>query len=76
MQRVLVAWIQARVATYRDYCNSADPAAKGSSLTYVIQLTPRLLSQVHKIVVLNTCYIMRELFNDELHLSDAEVDNI
>ena len=40
-----------------------------------LHLTAHLLSQVQKVLVLNNCYDMRKFFNDELQLSDAEVDN-
>jgi hypothetical protein len=37
-------------------------------------LPPRLLSQVQKVVILNTCSIVRKFHNDEVHLPDKEAN--
>ena len=40
-----------------------------------LNLPSCLLSQVMKVVVLNTCSIVRKFVGHELHLSDEEADN-
>jgi hypothetical protein len=35
-----------------------------------LTLMPCLLSQVHNVIILNTCSIVRKFFNDEVHLRD------
>jgi len=39
-------------------------------------LPPRLLPQVQKVVVLNSCSFVRKFLIDEVHLSDKEADNL
>ena len=50
------------------------PNMLNQSLT-TLNLPPRLMSQVQKVAVLNTCSIARKSLNVEAHLSDAEADN-
>jgi hypothetical protein len=40
-----------------------------------LNVPPHLLSQVQKMVILNTCSIVRKFPSDEVHLSDEEADN-
>jgi hypothetical protein len=40
-----------------------------------LNIPPRLLSQVQKVAVLNTCTIVRKFLSDEVQLPDAEADN-
>jgi Na+/H+-translocating membrane pyrophosphatase len=49
------------------------PSMLNQSLTN-INLPPHILSQVQKVVMLNTCSIVRKFLNDEVHLSDEEAD--
>jgi hypothetical protein len=49
------------------------PNMLNQSLT-TLNLPPRLLSQVQKMVVLNTSSIARKFLNVEAHLFGAEVD--
>ena len=51
------------------------PNMLNQSLT-TLNLPPRLLFQVQKVAVLNTCYIAKKFLDVEAHLSDAEADNL
>ena len=56
------------------YAMGVLPNMHNQSLT-TLNLPPRLLSQVQKMVVLNTSSIARKFLNGEAHLSDAEAEN-
>jgi hypothetical protein len=40
-----------------------------------LNLQPCLLSQVQRVVLLNTCSIIRKFLNDEFHLLEEEAEN-
>jgi hypothetical protein len=42
----------------------------------ILILPPRLLSHVHKVIMLNYCSIVRNFLSDEVHLPDEESDNL
>jgi hypothetical protein len=51
------------------------PNMLNQSLT-ILDLLPRLLSQVQTMVVLNTCSIVRKFLSDECHLSGEAAGNL
>ena len=56
------------------FATGAIPNMLNQSLTN-LNIPPRLLSQVQKVAVLNTCTVVRKFLSDEVQLPDAEADN-
>ena len=50
------------------------PNMLNQSLT-TLNVPPRLLFQFQKLVIINTCSIMRKFVSDEVSLPDDEADN-
>ena len=73
-------WIQTTVATEQDYYSTACLPWESTvtCLTKALLSSaylPRLLSQVQKVVVINTCSTARKFLNDGVYVPEEEADD-